>query len=593
MVLADSNMYSQAMANNHVQANNMPNYVEMYYKSIDMAQKLQAQSAELQRMKDIESVKDFTRGLAAGSQTGDYSYASKVLMGAPILRQMYGEVSDVVPYDKFGPRELEIASKTPSFQALLDTKQKMTNIINYQPPEFTDPDSDAKYQKDFQKMLADVGASTFDDVTTNMKGLDDGISEYLKHMLMVTRPDGTKQMVNALDLASQVEASQGHPTLMSALQKVQGAMGNAGAIAMLSAMSKQELANLGARDLGTNTDQSVISPTTGMSATALKEANRDNAIKEFKALGDPQSYPGGAKAYTKALANIMAKYGIHEEDAKNYLASLPADVANEFGAIRGGIKKAEKEASMSPADQLKLDLKQQEVALKQKSYQARMNDKNYKDAVQSGKLDNAVQANPKVDKVQFYQDVHNFALKQNKKDTEALDLDSTKVYEARSVIELGSKLPTTGDIAGIKGVVLQVARDKLGYTGDNADEALMSFKQAISRMDADTRHALFGATVSNLEDKLSWNFLSSNYTTIKGQLAKARGLVNEKVTKINSRLATATPALKEYYTYRMGFAPASTSTVPAAGTPTSSQGVTKSFGRDGSIRMISPAKAGN
>ena len=119
MILADSNMYSQAMANNQVQANNMPNYVEMYYKSIDMAQKLQAQSAELQRMKDIESVKDFTRGLAAGSQTGDYSYASKVLMGAPILRQMYGEVADVVPYDKFGPRELEIASKTPSFQALL------------------------------------------------------------------------------------------------------------------------------------------------------------------------------------------------------------------------------------------------------------------------------------------------------------------------------------------------------------------------------------------------------------------------------------------------------------------------------------------
>jgi len=52
---------------------------------------------------------------------------------------MYGEVSDVVPYDKFGPRELEIAGKDPSFQALLDTKQKMTNIINYQSPEFTDP----------------------------------------------------------------------------------------------------------------------------------------------------------------------------------------------------------------------------------------------------------------------------------------------------------------------------------------------------------------------------------------------------------------------------------------------------------------------
>jgi hypothetical protein len=150
-------------------------------------------------------------------------------------------------------------------------------------------------------------------------------------------------MINSLDLASQIEASQGHPTLMSALQKVQGAMGNAGAIAMLSAMSKQDLANLGAGDLGTNADQSVISPTTGMSATALKEANRANARKDLEALGDPQSYPGGPKAYTKALANIMLKYGIHEEDAKNFLASLPSDVANEFGTIKGGIKKAEKE----------------------------------------------------------------------------------------------------------------------------------------------------------------------------------------------------------------------------------------------------------
>ena len=586
-------MYSQAMVNNRVQANDLPNYVDMYYKSVDMAQKLQAQSAELQRMKDIESVKEFTRGLAAGSQTGDYSYARTILTGSPILRQMYGEVSDVVPYDKFGPRELEIASKDPSFQALLDTKQKMTNIINYQPPEFTDPDSDAKYQKDFQKMLADVGANTFDDVTTNMKGLDDGISEYLKHMIMVTRPDGTKQMVNALELASQIEASQGHPTLMSTLQKVQGAMGNAGAIAMLSAMSKQDLANLGAGDLNPNTDQSVISPTTGMSATAVKEANRANARKDLEALGDPQSYPGGPKEYTKALANIMLKYGIHAEDAKNFLATLPAEVANEFGTIRGGIRKAEKEASVSSADQLKLDLRNQELELKQKAYQTRLEDKNYKDAVQSGKLGNAVKANPRVDKSQFYQDVHNFALAKNKKDTEALDLDSTKVYEARSIIEMGSKLPTTGDIAGIKGVVLQVARDKLGYTGGNADEALMSFKQAIARMDADTRHALFGSTVSNLEDKLSWNFLANNYTTIKGQLARARGLVDEKVAKINSRLATATPALKEYYTYRMGLTPASTSSLPAAGTPTAAQGATKSFGRDGSIRLISPAKVGN
>ena len=121
----------------------------------------------------------------------------------------------------------------------------------------------------------------------------------------------------------------------------------------------------------------------------------------------------------------------------------------------------------------------------------------------------------------------------------------------------------------------------------------MSFKQAIARMDADTRHALFGATVSNLEDKLSWNFLANNYTTIKGQLARARGLVDEKVAKINSRLATATPALKEYYTYRMGLTPASTSSLPAAGTPMSAQGATKSFGRDGSIRIISPAKVGN
>ena len=586
MILADSSMYSQAMANNQVQANNMPNYVDMYYKSVSMSQQLQAQSAELQRMKDIESVKELTRGLAAGSQTGDYSYARNVVMGSPILRQMYGEVSDVVPYDKFGPRELEIAGKDPSFQALLDTKQKMTNIINYQSPEFTDPDSDAKYQKDFQKMLADVGANTFDDVVTNMKGLDDGISEYLKHMIMVTRPDGTKQMVNALDLASQVEASQGHPTLMSALQKVQAAMGNSGAIAMLSAMSKQELANLGAGDLGTNEGQSVISPTTGMSATALKEANRTNARKDLEALGDPASYPGGPKAYTKALANIMVKYGIHEEDAKNFLASLPSDVANEFVTMKGGIEKAKKEASMSSADQLKIDLRQQGVRLKKEAYQNRLTDKKYKDAVQSGILSNAVQANPKVDKTQFYQDVHTFALNNNKKDTEALDLDSTKVYEARSLIELGSKLPTTGDIAGIKGVVLQVARDKLNYTGDNADEALMSFKQAIARMDADTRHALFGSTVSNLEDKLSWNFLANNYTTIKGQLARARGLVNEKVTKINSRLATATPALKEYYTYRMGLTPASTSSLPAEGT-------TKSFGRDGSIRIISPAKVGN
>ena len=593
MILADSNMYSLAMANNQVQANNMPNYVDMYYRSVDMAQKLQAQSAELQRMKDIESVKEFTRGLAAGSQTGDYSYAKTVLRGSPILRQMYGDVTDVVPYDKFGPRELEAASKVPSFQALLDTKQKMTNIINYQPPEFTDPDSDAKYQQDFQKMLADVGANTFDDVTTNMKGLDDGISEYLKHMLMVTRPDGTKQMVNALELASQIEASQGHPTLMSTLQKVQGAMGNAGAIAMLSAMSKQELAKLGAGDLNTDTDQSVISPTTGMSATAIKEANRAKAFEDLKALGDPQSYPGGPQAYTKALANLMVKYGIHEEDAKNFLATLPPEVANEFGTIKGRIKKAEKEASMSSADQLQLELRQKEVKLKQEAYQARLTDKNYKDAVQSGIFSKAVQANPQIDKTQFYQDVHNFALAKNKKDTEALDLDSTKVYEARSIIELGSKLPTTGDIAGIKGVVLQVARDKFGYTGDNADEALMSFKQAIARMDSDTRHALFGASVSNLEDKLSWNFLASNYTTIKGQLARARGLVDQKVAKINSRLATATPALKEYYTYRMGLTPASTSSLPAAGTPTAAQGAIKSFGRDGSIRIISPAKAGN
>ena len=593
MILADSNMYSLAMANNQVQANNMPNYVDMYYRSVDMAQKLQAQSAELQRMKDIESVKEFTRGLAAGSQTGDYSYAKTVLRGSPILRQMYGDVTDVVPYDKFGPRELEAASKDPSFQALLDTKQKMTNIINYQPPEFTDPDSDAKYQQDFQKMLADVGANTFDDVITNMKGLDDGISEYLKHMIMVTRPDGTKQMVNALELASQIEASQGHPTLMSTLQKVQGAMGNAGAIAMLSAMSKQELAKLGAGDLNTDTDQSVISPTTGMSATAIKEANRAKAFEDLKALGDPQSYPGGPQAYTKALANLMVKYGIHEEDAKNFLATLPPEVANEFGTIRGGIKKAEKEASMSSADQLQLELRQKEVKLKQEAYQARLKDKNYKDAVQSGIFSKAVQANPQIDKTQFYQDVHNFALSKNKKDTEALDLDSTKVYEARSIIELGSKLPTTGDIAGIKGVVLQIARDKFGYTGDNADEALMSFKQAIARMDSDTRHALFGATVSNLEDKLSWNFLASNYTTIKGQLARARGLVDQKVAKINSRLATATPALKEYYTYRMGLTPASTSGLPAAGTPTAAQGAIKSFGRDGSIRIISPAKAGN
>ena len=593
MILADSNMYSLAMANNQVQANNMPNYVDMYYRSVDMAQKLQAQSAELQRMKDIESVKEFTRGLAAGSQTGDYSYAKTVLRGSPILRQMYGDVADVVPYDKFGPRELEAASKDPSFQALLDTKQKMTNIINYQPPEFTDPDSDAKYQQDFQKMLADVGANTFDDVITNMKGLDDGISEYLKHMIMVTRPDGTKQMVNALELASQIEASQGHPTLMSTLQKVQGAMGNAGAIAMLSAMSKQELAKLGAGDLNTDTDQSVISPTTGMSATAIKEANRAKAFEDLKALGDPQSYPGGPQAYTKALANLMVKYGIHEEDAKNFLATLPPEVANEFVTIRGGIKKAEKEASMSSADQLQLELRQKEVKLKQEAYQARLTDKNYKDAVQSGIFSKAVQANPQIDKTQFYQDVHNFALAKNKKDTEALDLDSTKVYEARSIIELGSKLPTTGDIAGIKGVVLQVARDKFNYTGNNADEALMSFKQAISRMDSDTRHALFGASVSNLEDKLSWNFLASNYTTIKGQLARARGLVDQKVAKINSRLATATPALKEYYTYRMGLTPASTSGLPAAGTPTASQGAIKSFGRDGSIRIISPAKAGN
>ena len=579
-------MYSQAMANNRVQADSMPNYVDMYYKSVSMSQQLQAQSAELQRMKDIESVKELTRGLAAGSQTGDYSYARNVVMGSPILRQMYGEVSDVVPYDKFGPRELEIAGKDPSFQALLDTKQKMTNIINYQSPEFTDPDSDAKYQKDFQKMLADVGANTFDDVVTNMKGLDDGISEYLKHMVMVTRPDGTKQMVNALDMASQVEASQGHPTLMSALQKVQAAMGNQGAIAMLSAMSKQELANLGAGDLGTNEGQSVISPTTGMSATALKEANRTNARKDLEALGDPASYPGGPKAYTKALANIMVKYGIHEEDAKNFLASLPSDVATEFVTMKGGIEKAKKDASMSSAEQRKIDLRQQEVRIKEEAFQNRLKDNNYKAAVQSGILSNAVKANPQVDKVQFYQDVHTFALKNNKKDTEALDLDSTKVYEARSLIELGSKLPTTGDIAGIKGVVLQIARDKFGYTGDNADEALMSFKQAIARMDADTRHALFGSTVSNLEDKLSWNFLANNYTTIKGQLARARGLVNEKVTKINSRLATATPALKEYYTYRMGLTPASTSSLPAEGT-------TKSFGRDGSIRIISPAKVGN
>ena len=593
MVVADSSMYSQAMANNQVQANNMPNYVDMYYQSVSMSQKLQAQSMELQRMKDIESVKDFTRGLAAGSQTGDYSYARNVLTGSPILRQMYGEVSDVVPYDKFGPRELEIAGKDPSFQALLDTKQKMTNIINYQSPEFTDPDSDAKYQQDFQKMLADVGANTFDDVVTNMKGLDDGISEYLKHMVMVTRPDGTKQMVNALDLASQIEASQGHPTLMSALQKVQGAMGNAGAIAMLSAMSKQELAKLGAGDLGTNADQSVISPTTGMSATALKEANRGNARKELDALGDPQSYPGGPKAYTEALANIMVKYGIHAEDAKNFLASLPPDVAKEYGTKIGGIKKAEKDASMSSAEQLKIGFRQQEIKLKQEAYQTRLRDKNYKDAVQSGQLSKAVQANPQVDKTQFYQDVHNYALENNKKDTEALDVDSTKVYEARSIIDLGSKLPTTGDIAGIKAVVLQVARDKLNYTGDNADEALMSFKQAIARMDADTRHALFGATVSNLEEKLSWNFLANNYTTIKGQLARARGLVNERVAKINSRLATATPALKEYYTYRMGLTPASPSGLPAAGTPMSAQGATKSFGRDGSIRIISPAKVGN
>ena len=593
MTLVDSTMYSQAMANNRVQADSMPNYVDMYYKSVDMAQKLQAQSAELQRMKDIESVKEFTRGLAAGSQTGDYSYARTILVGSPILRQMYGEVSDVVPYDKFGPRELEIASKVPSFQALLDTKQKMTNIINYQSPEFTDPDSDAKYQKDFQKMLADVGANTFDDVITNMKGLDDGISEYLKHMIMVTRPDGTKQMVNALEMASQIEASQGHPTLMSTLQKVQGAMGNAGAIAMLSAMSKQDLANLGAGDLNPNTDQSVISPTTGMSATAVKEANRTNARKDLEALGDPQSYPGGPKAYTKALANILLKYGIREEDVKNFLATLPPDVANEFGTIRGGIRKAEKEASRSSDDQLKLDLRTQELELKQKAYHTRLQDKNYKDAVQSGIFSKAVQANPQVNQSQFYQDVHNFALAKNKKDTEALDLDSTKVYEARSIIELGSKLPTTGDIAGIKGVVLQVARDKLGYTGDNADEALMAFKQSIARMDADTRHALFGATVSNLEDKLSWNFLANNYTTIKGQLARARGLVDEKVAKINSRLATATPALKEYYTYRMGLTPASTSSLPAAGTPTAAQGAIKSFGKDGSIRLISPAKAGN
>ena len=586
-------MYSQAMANNHVQANNMPNYVDMYYKSVDMARQLQAQSMELQRMKDIESVKEFTRGLAAGSQTGDYSYARTVLTGSPILRQMYGEVSDVVPYDKFGPRELEIAGKDPSFQALLDTKQKMTNIINYQSPEFTDPDSDAKYQQDFQKMLADVGANTFDDVVTNMKGLDDGISEYLKHMIMVTRPDGTKQMVNALDLASQIEASQGHPTLMSTLQKVQGAMGNAGAIAMLSAMSQQELAKLGAGDLSANADQRAISPTTGMSATALKEANRTKAIEAFKALGDPKSYPGGPKEYTKALARIMAEYGIHEEDAKNYLASLSPDVANEFGTIKGGITKAEKEASMSSSDKLKLELRQKKANLEQEAYQNRLKDNKYKNAVQSGKLSDAVQANPQVDKVQFYQDVHNFALKNNKKDTEALDLDSTKVYEARSIIDLGSKLPTTGDIAGIKAVVLQVARDKFNYTGDNADEALMSFKQAIARMDADTRHALFGATVSNLEEKLSWNFLANNYTTIKGQLARARGLVNERVAKINSRLATATPALKEYYTYRMGLTPASPSGLPASTSSLPAGGATKSFGRDGSIRIISPAKVGN
>ena len=593
MVLVDSSMYSQAMANNQVQANNMPNYVDMYYKSVNMAQQLQAQSAELQRMKDIESVKDFTRGLAAGSQTGDYSYARTVLTGSPILRQMYGEVSDVVPYDKFGPRELEIAGKVPSFQALLDTKQKMMNIINYQSPEFTDPASDAKYQQDFQKMLADVGANTFDDVVTNMKGLDDGISEYLKHMIMVTRPNGTKEMVNALDLASQIEASQGHPTLMSNLQKVQGAMGNAGAIAMLSAMSKQDLAKLGAGDLGTNADESVISPTTGMSATALKEANRTNARKELEALGDPNSYPGGPKAYTKALANIMVKYGINKDDAENFLASLPSEVANEFGTIKGGIKKAEKEASTSSTDQLKLNLRKQEVELKQKAYEIRLQDKNYKAAVQSGKLSNAVQANPQVDAVQFYQDVHAHALSTNKKDTEALDLDSTKVYEARSLIELGSKLPTTGDIAGIKGVVLQVARDKFNYTGNNADEALMSFKQAIARMDADTRHALFGSTVSNLEDKLSWNFLANNYTTIKGQLARARGLVDQRVAKINSRLATATPALKEYYTYRMGLTPASTSGLPASTSSLPAAGATKSFGRDGSIRIISPAKVGN